>query len=262
MSSPTHSGPEFGNVLREWRSRRRVSQLELSLLSATSARHISFLEKGRSNPSREMVQKLAGCLEIPPPEVNSAMVKAGFAPVFPKAELDDESVSILRSAIDTMLKNHLPWPAFACDDQWNLLQSNDSAKSLLQLLGAGDTSNIMHAMLSADDPDGPIINWPEVARLMLQRLNAEQLHHPANESLQAIRTQLLKHPRIHEDENTNELPLNVVVPIKLRDGEKEYSFISMIAQFGAVQEVTYSGVHIELFFPGDQQTESYLRDSI
>ena len=185
------------------------------------------------------------------------MVQAGFAPVFPKAELDDESVATLKTAIDTMLTNHMPWPALACDNQWNLLHSNDAATLMMKLLGADDSSNVMQAMLAADDPDGPLINWPEVARLMLQRLNTEQLHDPANQTLQSLRSQLQNHHRINESATQDDQPLSVVVPIKLRAGDKELSFISMIAQFGAVQEVTYAGIHVELFFPEDAETVEY-----
>jgi len=251
---------EFGEVLRSWRSQRKLSQLELSHLSNTSARHISFLEKGRSQPSREMVHKLARTLNISSSDVNSALVAAGFAPLFPKVELDSSSVSVLKSAVDTMLKNHMPWPAVACDAQWDLLASNTAAKHLLQLLNI-EGNNLMQAMLAADDIDGPIANWPEVARMMLYRLNTEQLEDPTNKTLQAVRKQLSSHARINENLPNSESELSVVVPIKVRTNDSELSFFSMIAQFGAVQEITYSGIHVELFFPADPETEEYLKNT-
>ena len=259
MTTQQKSITQFGDVLREWRGRRRLSQLELSLLSATSARHISFLEKGRSNPSREMIQKLAACLDVMPSEVNAAMVLAGFAPIYPKASLDDKSVATLRSAVDVMLDNHMPWPAFACDAAWNVLLQNKAATRILQLLGAANTDNLIAVTLAADSPQGTIINWPDVARLMLQRLNAEQLLKPDDQVLQAVREKLKNHPRIEEGVKGGESTLDVVVPIKLRDGDRVLSFISMIAQFGAVQEVTYSDIHIELFFPEDADTMDWLQ---
>lgn len=245
----------FGTILRDWRGRRRYSQLDLALAADTSARHISFLESGRANPSRKMVLRLAGTLDIPRAEVNVGLACAGFAPVYPQLDRDAESMRSIRRAIDTMLTNHSPWPAIACDAQWNLLQANPAAIKLLQTLNAAGATNIMQAMLAIDGVDSPLLNWPEVARLTLTRLRAEQLQQPDNPGLNELLHRLKHHPRIEEEDDRQ--MLGVVVPLRVRTPDVTLSLFSMIAQFGSVQEITMADVRIELFFPEDDETVAY-----
>ena len=259
MSVTQNSVDVFANQLRNWRNRRKLSQLELSAIAAVSAKHISFLEQRRSQPSREMVLKLGLAMDIPSIEINAALTMAGFNTAFPKAKLDDKNVEPLRAALNSMLEKHLPWPAFVCDQAWNLHNTNSAAKNLLEVLGVSEHSNVMQAMVSADDPAGPFTNWPEVAGLMLQRLDAEQLQRPEDTSLRNIRSHLRAHPRLQREPLDESQELNVVVPIKFRVNGEDLSLISMIAQFGAVQEITYSGLHIELFFPEDNATANYFK---
>jgi len=259
MSLQHHEIDGFGGVLRQWRKRRRISQLELSGIASTSARHISFLEQGRAKPSRNMVLKLAAAMDISPLDINFALSKAGFSTAFPTAELNDDSVKSLRRAVDSMLEKHMPWPALVVDQCWALLNTNAAADHLLQLLGSADQDNLVFALLSADDIDGPFINWPQVANLIRSRLDAQQLKHPKDEALKAMREKLNVHPRLQNYEPEESRELDVSVPIKLRIGDEELSLISMVAQFGAIQETTYSGVHIELFFPEDEATDQYFR---
>lgn len=247
----------FGPLLRDWRGQRRYSQLDLALAAETSARHISFLESGRANPSRDMVMRLANTLAIPRAEVNTGLVCAGFAPVYPQLDRDAESLNAIRRAIDTMLVNHSPWPALACDSQWNLLQANPAAVRLIDALNAQESTNIMQLMLTADAPDGPLLNWPEVARLVLARLQAEQIQRPNESSICDLKQRLQQHPRINEGRVDGRQELGVVVPMRVRTAEATLSLFSMIAQFGSVQEVTMADVRIELFFPEDDVTAEY-----
>jgi len=249
----------FSDVLKRWRKRRRVSQLELSSLASISSRHISFLERGRAKPSRDMVLKLGAALNIPPVEVNAGLTVAGFAHAYPSAKLNDENVRALQSVMITMLENQLPWPAVACDQSWEILRSNTAATHLFELLGLDNQKNLMHAMLGADDPQGPLLNWPKVAQLMLRRLDAEQLQRPDDVDLKRIRMRLANHPRLRFSPIDESQTLDVVVPITLRCGASQLSLISVVAQFGGVQEITYSGVHIEMFFPADKATETYFK---
>jgi len=257
MSVHHNSIDGFAGVLRGWRKRRRISQLELSTIASTSSRHISFLEQGRAKPSRNMVLKLAAAMEIPPVAINAALNKAGFSNAYPTAQPGDDSVKSLRKAVERMLKNHMPWPALVVDQCWMMLNTNTAAEHLLQLLGAAGQDNLLLALLAADEPDGPFVNWVEVASLILSRLDAEQLQRPNDEGLQAMRATLQAHPRLQDLPADDETQLSVTVPIKLRIADEELSLISMVAQFGAIQEITYSGIHIELFFPEDELTEQY-----
>jgi len=252
----------FAGVLRAWRKRRRISQLQLSCIASTSSRHISFLEQGRAKPSRNMVLKLAAAMEIPPMDINAALSKAGFSSAFPTADLGDESVKSLRHAVNYMLKNHLPYPALVVDQCWALLNVNPAADHLLQLLGPEQQDNLVFALLSADDADGPFINWLEVANLILSRLDAQQLQRPDDDALKSIRDTLRAHPRLREYEPEESQELSVSVPIKLKVGDEGLSLISMVAQFGAIQETTYAGIHVELFFPEDDVTDQYFRQLV
>ena len=249
----------FASVLRQWRKRRRISQLELSGIASTSARHISFLEQGRAKPSRNMVLKLAAAMDIPPLDINAALTKAGFSNAFPTAKLGDNSVKSLQFAVDSMLENHLPWPALVVDQCWDLLSTNLVADHLLQLLGTVEQDNLVIALLRADDVNGPVVNWLEVASLILSRLDAQQLQRPDDDALKAMRMKLRAHSRLRDYEPEESQELSVSVPIKLRVGDQVLSLNSMVAQFGAIQETTYSGMHIELFFPEDEVTDQYFK---
>ena len=262
MNSSTHVAEGFAGVLKQWRKRRRLSQLALSTLAATSSRHISFLEKGRAKPSREMVLKLGAAMDIPPSDINAGLTLAGFANAFPKALLNDESVQTLKRVVDTLLNNHLPLPAVACDQSWEILNKNAAAKHLLELANMNSQTNLMQTLLAADQPDGPLINWPEVAQLMLRRLDAEQLQRPDDVQLQHVRSRLAGHPRLVAAPLSENTSLDVVVPIKIQADGVILSLISMVAQFGAVQEISYSGVHIEMFFPADDATEQYFASRV
>lgn len=259
MTKSPNSSDGFSNILRDWRKRRRLSQLELSTLASISSRHISFLEKGRAKPSRNMVLKLASALDISPGDTNVALAISGFSNAFPETTIDDESVEILHKAVSSMLNNHQPYPALVCDQSWKLLKTNSAADYILELLGARKNYNLMFAMLAVDDPEGVLINWVEVAHLMLRRMDAEQLQKPYNETLQSIRAKLRSHWRLQGEEFVHADGLSVYIPIKLRVGETVLTLISMIAQFGGVQEITYSGLHVELFFPADDVTERHFQ---
>ena len=254
MNNPQYSDDDFASVLKNWRKQRRLSQLELSSISDTSSRHISFLERGRAKPSREMVLKLGAAMDIPPGDVNAGLTLAGFAPAYPKAQLNDKSVQILKTVMQTMLDNHSPWPAVACEHSWNILSKNTAATHLLELAGLNTHTNLMQAMLKADDA---FVNWAEVAQLMLRRLDAEQLQRPNDTELQAIRRELANHPKLGSATLQESCELDVVVPVKIRANGTMLSLVSMVAQFGAVQEITYAGVHVELFFPVDEVSKRY-----
>lgn len=247
----------FADVLKQWRKRRRLSQLELSSLASISTRHISFLEKGRAKPSRDMVLKLGSALNIPPADINAALTVAGFAQAYPKTKLSDESVLALHNVVNAMLEKQMPWPAVACDHSWNVLNLNRSGSHLMKIMGLDNETNLMQAMLLGADKPEVIINWPEIAQLMLRRLDAEQLQNPDDTNLKQVRHQLASHPRLAEASLPETNMLSVVVPVKVQVGESTLSLISMIAHFGAVQEITYSGLHIELFFPADETTTKY-----
>jgi len=210
-----------------------------------------------------MVLLLGSTLDIPLAEVNNGLLSAGFAAVYPQLTPDDEGMQCLERAVDTMLSNHSPWPAIACDGDWNLQRANDAANHFIELLndaaGTPDCTNIMSLLLQCDDPSGPIANWPEAARLVLARLRTEYLASPDNEVIKQTIKQLTSHPRINESRQDTLQQADVVMPLQIRTGEITLSLFSMIAQFGSVQELSMSTLRIELFFPQDEITTRFFQ---
>ncbi len=248
---------EFGTLLRQWRKRRHYSQLSLASVAELSSRHLSFLESGRAKPSRSMVLRLVHTLDVPPAEANVGLVSAGFAPAYPQCAPDDASVAMLQRAIHTTIENHAPWPAVACDGQWNLLQANTPAIKLFTAMGIAGATNLVEAMFLLDHPESPLVNWTEVAYSLLQRLRTESLEQTGNSPLHAFIQRLSKHPRLVKNVIETPAAMQVVIPMQLKLGDQQLSLFSMIAQFGSVQEVTLSTVRLELSYPADEATTRY-----
>ena len=165
---------EFGAILKDWRKTRRFSQLDLSLEAEMSARHLSFLESGRANPSREMVLRLSEALQLPRPAANQALNAAGFAPVYPSLSDDAPELAPVHQAISAMLDHHDPFPGYAIDRHWNVVNSNQGAQMLLALASPGGPANLIDILINSAGLD-LIKNWDEVAILSLSRLRTEIL---------------------------------------------------------------------------------------
>lgn len=260
MKNPSSDDNGFADSLKQWRKRRRISQLELANLAEVSSRHISFLEKDKAKPSRNMVIKLGMAMRIPPIDVNAGLSAAGFSQAYPKAQLNDKSVVALGNAVQMMLDNQMPWPAVVCEESWDMVKANAAAHHIFELAGLNTHTNLLEAILLSDDPNGAIVNWPEVAHLMLRRLQAEKLEFSDNDIRRRMLQHLTHHPRLENLEFPETSTLDVFIPIKIRINDATISLISMVANFGAVQEITYSGLHVELFFPADEFTKVYLTD--
>ncbi len=165
--------PAFGEILSGWRKRRRFSQLGFGLSVDVSARHISFLETGRANPSREMIFKLADRLEMPKGEINRALLAAGFAPAYVARASGDRDLVPIESAIEKMLQNHMPYPAISIDKVWNIVGANLAAIQLMGEAGFGSYSNILLALAEQTKEQSSIVNWEETVGLSLDRVRTE-----------------------------------------------------------------------------------------
>ena len=246
----------FGVLLKEWRSIRRYSQLELSLVAEISSRHVSFLESGRAKPSREMVVKLAGALDMPKDVANMALHAAGFAPAFPQLDLDDNALAPLRRAITAMITNHAPFPAVAIDRYWDVLEANPAAQSLFATLGVGGATNMIDALIAAGEGD-LIGNWEETALLTLARLRTEIVQLGGDRTLERYAGQLSSHPRLG-DFNIDDVNFQqAIIPTIFNFAGTRLSMFSTIAGFGAVQDVVASDIRIELMFPTDEQSRLF-----
>ncbi|MDZ7629001.1 MAG: helix-turn-helix transcriptional regulator [Parvularculaceae bacterium] len=249
-------GQSFGNVLRGWRQVRRMSQLDLALSAEVSARHISFLESGRAEPSRAMALKLAAALGMPKAAANDALRAAGFAAVYPALPLGSADIRPIRRAIAMTLANHHPFPGIAIDRRWDILDMNSSARTLFAALGAGP--NMVEFLIFLGDLE-IVENWEETAFLALMRLRSEVAHLGGDERLQALADRLASHPRL-KDANLSTIDLSqAMIPTVFRMGETRLSIFSTIAAFGSVQDVAASEFRIELMYPADDATAAFFR---
>lgn len=244
---------EFGAILKDWRKVRRFSQLDLSLEAEMSARHLSFLESGRSNPSREMVMRLSEALQLPRPAANQALHAAGFAPVYPSLPEDAPELAPVNQAIDSMLEKHDPYPGIAVDRYWNVVKSNQGAQLLLALASPDGKANMMDVLINSAGLE-ILENWEEVALLSLARLRTEILELGGDEKLSALAQRLSAMERV-KNADMSTINLNqAVIPTILRVGETRLSVFSTIAQFGTVQDTRAGETRIELMFPMDDET--------
>lgn len=257
-----------GPLLRDWRRRRRLSQLDLALESNVSARHLSFIETGRSKPSAEMVLRLAEQLDVPLRERNRLLLAAGYAPVFEERGLDDPELAPVHDAIQRVLDGHDPYPAVVVDRGWNLVAANHA----VSLLTGGVDSELLHQPANvirlALHPRGlapRIVNLAQWRAHLLERL-ARQIAVTADPGLIALLEECSAYPEPDEGPDDrpaaapgHELAGQIAVPLRLRAGDRELSFISIVATFGTALDITVAELSIESFFPADAATAEAVR---
>jgi transcriptional regulator with XRE-family HTH domain len=255
----------IGELLRGWRERRRLSQLDLALQAEISTRHLSFVETGRSRPSREMVLRLAEQLELPLRERNQLLLTAGYAPVYPETALDAPQLAAVRAAVRQVLTGHEPYPAAAVDRGWNLVDANAG----VALLTAGvapellaPPANVLRASLHPAGLAPRIANLGEWRAHLLGRLR-RQVHLTADPDLARLYDELRAYPG---DRRAPAIDLpgagEIVAPLRLRHGDRELAFFSTITIFGTPLDVTVAELAIESFFPADADTAAVLRESV
>jgi transcriptional regulator with XRE-family HTH domain len=255
--------PVIGEQIRAWRQRRRLSQLELALDSDVSPRHLSFLETGRSRPSRGMVLRLAERLEVPLRDRNRMLVSAGYAPVFPERTLSDAALRAARETIELVLRGHEPYPALAVDRHWTMVSVNRAVPPLLAGVAPDllhPPVNVLRVSLHPDGLAGRIANLPEWRRHVLARLRRE-VEISADPKLLELLDELSGYPVPPSPApgRTGDEP-RAVVPLRLRAGDKLLSLISTTTVFGTAVDVTLSELAVESFFPADPETASALRE--
>ncbi len=254
-----------GEVLREWRQRRRLSQLDLAAEANVSARHVSFLETGRARPSREMLLRLAERLEVLLRARNALLVAGGYAPVYPERSLDDPALRAARTAVDLVLAGHEPYPALAVDRHWTLVASNRAVAPLLAGVGPELLRPPVNVLRLGLHPAGLA---PRVANLTQWRSHLlERLRRQVEASADPTLTALLVELRGYHapggdaaDEPRRDLyDAGVVVPLHLRTDWGLLAFFSTTTIFGTPIDVTLSELAIESFFPADPATAETLR---
>ncbi len=255
----TAARPAVGALLREWRQRRRLSQLDLALQADVSARHVSFIETGRARPSRDMVLRLADQLEVPLRDRNPLLLAAGFAPTYPARSLNDPDLAAVRDGLDLILTGYQPNPALVVDRQWNLVAANAS----ITLLTAGVAAelleppvNVLRLSLHPHGLAGQILNLAQWRAHVLNRLGREAAATGAPE-LAELHAELLDYPGGTEHAAADAA---VAVPLRLRVGDHALSFISTVTTFGTAVDITVAELSIEAFLPADIATAKALRD--
>jgi transcriptional regulator with XRE-family HTH domain len=251
-----------GVHLRAWRERRRLSQMALALDADVSARHLSYVETGRAQPSREMVLRLADRLEVPLRERNALLTAAGYAPVYPQHALDDPQLDAARRAVEWIVAAHAPNPALALDRHWNMVSANRMIPPLLAGVDAALLAPPVNVLRLTLHPLGLA---PRIANLgvwrvhMMERLT-QQVARTADATLAALRDELASMPAPDHAPSASGPPLDgLVMPLELRTPAGMLRLMSTTTIFGSPMDVTLSELAIESFFPADEATAAALR---
>lgn len=262
-----HGVAPFAGLLKSWRQKRRISQLDLALTSGVSQRHISFLESGRARPSREMVHLLSEALDVPLRERNDWLIAAGFAPAYRSRPLDHPEMAQILGAVRMMLTNHQPFPAVAIDRVWNIRMANAPFEGIISMFGedtwtrvGGAERNIARLFFHRDGMRPHIKNWADIAPLLWHRATREA-EAIGGEEMKELLAELRQHqgPEIfHTNEDTLLLP---VLPVEFEKDGLSMAFFTIISTFGTAQDLNANELRIECFFPANAETEAFFTAS-
>ncbi|MCV7260955.1 helix-turn-helix domain-containing protein [Mycobacterium shimoidei] len=258
--------PSVGALLREWRARRRVSQLDLSLGVGVSARHLSFIETGRSRPSAEMVLALADGLDIPLRERNTLLLAAGYAPRYQTRPLDDDALTPARSALQRLLDAHHPYPGVVIDRCWNIVQANAAASAMTAGLPQsllGPPANVYRICLHPDGLAGRTLNFDEWAAYLVNQLR-RTIALTGDATLQALHEEVLSYPGVKAASTHRGPPDNaaLLIPFQLEiAGGQRLSMFTTLTTFGTPLDVTLDELAVELFYPVDSESAELLRNA-
>ncbi|MFZ0385075.1 MAG: helix-turn-helix transcriptional regulator [Solirubrobacteraceae bacterium] len=258
MAETVSTGSRIGILLRDWRRRRRLSQMELALEAGVSTRHLSFVETGRSKPSPEMVLHLAERLEVPLRDRNQLLLAAGYAPMYGARSLDDAAMTPIRDALGRVLAGHEPYPAMAVDRWWNLVASNSALDPLLEGVNPQLLQPPVNCMRLALHPDGlasRILNRAEWRGHLLERLD-RQIVLTGDDSLAELLEELKGYPG--PDLSQCAPSGEIMVELRLESENGELAFFSTVTTFGTAVDITVAELSIEAFFPADAQTAAAL----
>ncbi|MCX5203028.1 helix-turn-helix transcriptional regulator [Streptomyces sp. NBC_00237] len=255
-----------GALLRHWRENRRLSQLELALRADSSARHISFIETGRSRPSAEMVLRLAEHLHVPVRDRNDLLLAAGYAPQFAETPLSDPSMGALRAGIDQLLRGYEPYPALVVDGTYNVIASNGGIQMLMGGVADHLLSPVPNAMRLALHPEGlapRIRNLPEWRGHLLHQME-RQIALVRSASLRALYDEVAAYP-LPRAQDPAAGPVGppeayFALPLKIEHEGRVLSFVSTISTFNTPMDVTVAELAIETMLPADPDTVTYLRE--
>jgi transcriptional regulator with XRE-family HTH domain len=249
-----------GNLLRQWRDVRGKSQLDLSLDAGVSQKHISFVESGRSMPSRQMLLDLAQALDVPLRERNALLLAAGYAPIYSDGALDGPAMKSINKALQRMLRQHEPFPAIVMDRYWNVLLTNDAAprffNCFIDMAARQGNRNLLHLMF---DPAGMrpfIANWPNLGKALFARVYRESLGHVIDAKTKSLLAELSQYPDVkpewHAPTPGDTMPM---IPLAFTKDGVTLNYFSMVTTVGTPQAIAAEELRIESMFPADEATE-------
>lgn len=254
-----------GRLLRQWRERRRMSQLTLAMEAEISSRHLSFVETGRSHPSREMVLLLAEVLDVPPRARNDLLAAAGYTPIYRESGLDAPEMAQFRRALDFILRQQEPYPAIVLDRYWNILLANEGAGRLMGLLlepGAADRlgPNALRLICHPQALRPCIANWEATAAALIQWVHRDLLR-SADAGIRRLLDELLAYPGVPRNWRTLDLdaPAAPFLAIDMQKGDRRFRFFTTLTTLGTPYDITLHELRIESFFPADEATDTALR---
>ena len=270
-SSKIQKMPAFGGLLKHWRHIRSVSQLELAAQAETSQRYISFLESGRSHPSRDMIIRLSDTLDIPLRERNSLFTAAGFAPIYSEGHLDGPELSAVGDGLELLLSYSEPNATIVVDRYWNLVMVNRATVNLFNEfvdldavwneMSGDDDKNILRLLFHPNGLRAFIPNWETVAYQTLSRARREHMNRGGDPKAEMILKEIMEYegfPKGWITPDWNDAPPHPVATLELEKEGLKLAFHSMISTFGTPQDVTLQELRVETFFPSNQETTNYM----
>jgi transcriptional regulator with XRE-family HTH domain len=257
----------FGSTLSEWRAVRRLSQLDLALLAGISQRHVSFVESGRAQPSRDMIFKLAEGLDLPLRARNELLLAAGYAPAYPERRLDLSEMKAAREALELILNHHEPYPAVVMDINWNIVMRNEAvsrivnycvgAEALRQLFPDGMV-NFVELMFAPNGLQPHIVNWADSRAALLRRLRREAAGRAGSPSEALLRRFNQDGPLLGSVAMLHEDGIDPVQSLELRIGDTRLRLFNTFTTFGTPQDVSLQELRIDMSFPADEVTRRFL----
>jgi transcriptional regulator with XRE-family HTH domain len=259
----TRRASQVGELLQHWRRTRSMSQLALALEANVSPRHVSFVETGRSQPSREMVLQLAAALDVPLRERNSLLLAAGYAPVYRESSLDNPGLRAVNQALRVMLLKQEPYPAVVMNRCWDILASNTAAERFFAyLLGerlAPTPPNVVRMMFDPNLLRPFVVDWETTAEALVRRVHRESIGGVPDDATKRLLDEVLAYPGVPERWATD-APIVPIIPVTFAKDGRQFAFFSAVTTLGTPQDITLQELRIECFYPLDDATETNIRE--